>query len=210
MAQNLKLYCFAQSGNAYKAALFLSLADIPWDPVFVDFFNGETRSEDYRKINPMGEVPVLTDEDKHISQSGVILQYLSVKTGMFKASNEELDLEIQRWLLWDNYKLTPNLATGRFMSIFLPKEKRDQSVIDFLLGRIKIAMKVLDTHLAKRKFIVGDQLTIADLSIAGYIFFTDEFKFDMTPYPNVLSWKENLSGLKNWKHPYDLMPGHPL
>ena len=210
MAQNLKLYCFAQSGNAYKVALFLSLADMPWDPVFVDFFNGETRSEDYRKINVMGEVPVLIDEDKKISQSGVILQYLSVKTGMFRASNKELDLEIQRWLLWDNYKLTPNLATGRFMSIFLPKEKRDQSVIDFLLGRIKIAMKVLDSHLAKRKFVVGDQLSIADLSIAGYIFFTDEFKFDMTPYPNVLSWKENLSGLKNWKHPYDLMPGHPL
>ena len=210
MAQNLKLYCFAQSGNAYKVALFLSLTDMPWDPVFVDFFNGETRSEDYRKNNVMGEVPVLIDEDKKISQSGVILQYLSVKTGMFRASNEELDLEIQRWLLWDNYKLTPNLATGRFMSIFLPKEKRDQSVIDFLLGRIKIAMKVLDSHLAKRKFVVGDQLSIADLSIAGYIFFTDEFKFDMTPYPNVLSWKENLSGLKNWKHPYDLMPGHPL
>ena len=71
-------------------------------------------------------------------------------------------------------------------------------------------MKVLDSHLEKRQFVVGDQLTIADLSIAGYLFFTDEFKFDMSPYPNVINWKKNLSSLKNWKHPYDLMPGHPL
>ena len=210
MAEDLKLYCFAQSGNAYKAALFLSLASAPWEPIFVDFFNGETRSEEYKKINPMGEVPVLADKNKNISQSGAILQYLSVKTGMFKAPNEDLGLEIQKWLLWDNYKLTPNLATGRFMSIFLAKEKRDESVINFLLGRAKMAMKVLDEHLEKRNFVVGDQLTIADLSIAGYLFFTDEFKFDMAPFPNVIRWKENLSAFKNWKHPYDLMPGHPI
>ena len=210
MTKDLKLYCFAQSGNAYKVALFLALAGTSWEPVFVDFFKGETRSEGYRKINPMGEVPVLAHKNKHISQSGVILQYLSTETGMLKAPNEDLNLEIQRWLLWDNYKLTPNLATGRYMSIFLPREKRDVSVINFLLGRVKMAMKVLDDHLEKRKFVVGGQLTIADLSIAGYIFFTEEFEFDMSPYPNVINWKNNLSGLKNWKHPYDLMPGHPL
>ena len=58
MTKDLKLYCFAQSGNAYKVALFLSLTGTPWEPVFVDFFKGETKSDHYRKINPMGEVPV--------------------------------------------------------------------------------------------------------------------------------------------------------
>ena len=53
MTEQFKLYCFAQSGNAYKAALFLSLAELDWDPVFVDFFNGETRSEEFKKINVM-------------------------------------------------------------------------------------------------------------------------------------------------------------
>lgn len=54
-----RLHCFAQSGNSYKAALALALAGADWEPVFVDFFNGETRSPAYRAQNEMGEAPVL-------------------------------------------------------------------------------------------------------------------------------------------------------
>ncbi len=210
MTEQFKLYCFAQSGNAYKVALFLSLADLDWNPVFVDFFNGETRSEEFKKINSMGEVPVLVDQDKNISQSGAILHYLSLKTKLFTSNKSDMKLEINRWLLWDNYKLTPNLATGRFMSLFLPEAKRNQSVIDFLLGRASASLKILNSHLADREFVVGDNLSIADLSIAGYIFFTEEFDFDMSPFPNVISWRNRIRKLKNWQHPYDLMPGHPI
>ena len=210
MTEKFKLYCFAQSGNAYKAALFLSLADLDWYPVFVDFLNGETRSEEFKKINVMGEVPVLIDQDKNISQSGAILHYLSLKTELFTSNNSDLKLEINRWLLWDNYKLTPNLATGRFMSLFLPEAKRNQSVIDFLLGRASASLKILNNHLVDREFVVGDNVSIADLSIAGYIFFTEEFDFDMSPFPNVISWRNRISKLTNSQHPYDLMPGHPI
>tara|TARA_Y100000991_G_scaffold209322_1_gene189262 strand:+ start:1140 stop:1778 length:639 start_codon:yes stop_codon:yes gene_type:complete len=210
MTEQFKLYCFAQSGNAYKAALFLSLAELDWDPVFVDFFNGETRSEEFKKINVMGEVPVLVDQDRNISQSGAILHYLSLKTELFTSNNSDLKLEINRWLLWDNYKLTPNLATGRFMSLFLPEAKRNQSVIDFLLSRASASLKILNNHLVDREFVVGDNVSIADLSIAGYIFFTEEFDFDMSPFPNVISWRNRISKLRNWQHPYDLMPGHPI
>jgi|TARA_B100001996_G_scaffold88283_2_gene65420 glutathione S-transferase len=210
MTEQFKLYCFAQSGNAYKAALFLSLADLDWNPIFVDFFNGETRSEEFKKINSMGEVPVLVDQDKNISQSGAILHYLSLKTELFTSNKSDIKLEINRWLLWDNYKLTPNLATGRFMSLFLPEAKRNQSVIDFLLGRASASLKILNTHLVDRDFVVGDNVSIADLSIAGYIFFTEEFDFDMSPFPNVISWRNRIRKLKNWQHPYDLMPGHPI
>ncbi len=210
MTEQFKLYCFAQSGNAYKAALFLSLADLDWNPIFVDFFNGETRSEEFTKINSMGEVPVLVDQDKNISQSGAILHYLSLKTELFTSNKSDIKLEINRWLLWDNYKLTPNLATGRFMSLFLPEAKRNQSVIDFLLGRASASLKILNTHLVDRDFVVGDNVSIADLSIAGYIFFTEEFDFDMSPFPNVISWRNRIRKLKNWQHPYDLMPGHPI
>ena len=210
MTEQFKLYCFAQSGNAYKAALFLSLAELDWDPVFVDFFNGETRSEEFKKVNVMGEVPVLVDQDKNISQSGAILHYLSSKTKLFTSNKSDMKLEINRWLLWDNYKLTPNLATGRFMSLFLPEAKRNQSVINFLLGRASASLKILNTHLVDRDFVVGDNVSIADISIAGYIFFTEEFDFDMSPFPNVISWRNRIRKLKNWQHPYDLMPGHPI
>lgn len=66
----MKLYCFGESGNSYKAALTLELAGIDWQPVFVDFFNGEARSEAYRRdVNEMGEAPVLVDGDMRLSQS---------------------------------------------------------------------------------------------------------------------------------------------
>jgi glutathione S-transferase len=70
-----QLYCFAQSGNAYRAALMLNLIGADWRPVFVDFFvGGETRTPQYRTdVNEMGEVPVLAHGNKKLSQSGVIL-----------------------------------------------------------------------------------------------------------------------------------------
>lgn len=77
----IKLYCFGESGNAYKAALALELSGLEWEPVFVDFFNGETRSPEYREINPMGEVPVMVDGDVTLSQSGAIQDYVTSKSG---------------------------------------------------------------------------------------------------------------------------------
>jgi glutathione S-transferase len=77
-----QLYCFAQSGNAYRAALMLNLIGADWKPVYVDFFKGgETRTPKYRaEVNEMGEVPVLVHGDKKFSQSGVILTYLSERS----------------------------------------------------------------------------------------------------------------------------------
>ena len=70
-----QLYCFAQSGNAYRAALMLNLIGADWQLVYVDFFKGgETRTPKYRaEINEMGEVPVLVHGAKKLSHSGVIL-----------------------------------------------------------------------------------------------------------------------------------------
>ena len=78
-----QLYCFAQSGNAYRAALMLNLIGADWQPTFVDFFKGgETRTPKYRAdINEMGEVPVLEHEGRRLTQSGVILDYLAERTG---------------------------------------------------------------------------------------------------------------------------------
>src|SRR5262245_14525486 len=75
MAQaEYQLYCFAQSGNAYRAALMLNLIGADWQPVFVDFFKGETRTPKFRtEVSEMGEVPVLAHGTRKLSQSGVIL-----------------------------------------------------------------------------------------------------------------------------------------
>jgi glutathione S-transferase len=203
-----ELYCFAQSGNAYKAALMLNLCGADWSPRFVDFFNGETRTPEYRAINEMGEVPVLVHGALHLSQSGVILDYLAEQLGRFGWADEAERREILRWLLWDNHKLTSYTATYRFLRAFAGKG--DSEVGQFFRDRMLGAFGVLDGHLAARDFVIADQPTIADLSVCGYLWFDDEFGVDLADYPALLRWRGRLEKLDGWKHPYEMMPGHPL
>ena len=202
------LYCFAQSGNAYKAALMLELCGADWAPRFVDFFNGETRTPAYRAINVMGEVPVLEHEGRRLSQSGVVLDYLALHFGRFGWSSDDERREVLRWLLFDNHKLTSYIATLRFMLQFA--RSGETPVTEWLRGRAKGALKILDTHLSARRFALGDAPTIADLSMCGYLFWPDEFGVDLGEFPRVDAWLQRIRALPGWVHPYELMPGHPL
>jgi len=202
------LYCFAQSGNAYKPALALELAGADWAPRFVDFFNGETRTPAYREINVMGEVPVLEHRGARLSQSGVILDYIAETLGRFGPANAGERREVLRWLFWDNHKLTSYTATYRFMRTFV--KNADPAVMAEYRKRAEIAWGVLNAQLAGRRYVVADRLTIADISICGYLFFEDEIGVDWSSYPNVKSWLARLKDEPRWKHPYELMPGHPL
>jgi glutathione S-transferase len=202
------LYCFAQSGNAYKVALALQLAGADWKPRFVDYFGGETSTPAFRSINNMGEVPVLDHEGRQLTQSGVILDYLAGRLGLFGAADDEERRDILRWLLWDNHKLTSYTATMRFLRTF--KKDADPAVMAFLRGRSETAWKVLDAHLAGRRYVVGERLTIADLSLAGYLFWPEEIGVDWATYANIEDWLDRIRSQPRWVHPYQLMPGHPL
>ena len=205
----MKLYCFGESGNAYKCALALTMTDTEWTPVFVDFFKGEARSEAFRAINPMGEVPVLVDGETTLSQSGVILDYISSKTGKMGGRSAAERREVLRWLFWDNHKLSTQIGTTRFLSNFLPAEKRPEGVIPFLQGRLKAAYTVLNDHLAGRTWMVGDAPTIADLSCCGYLYYPEPYGFDRKDWPHIDRWLDGIAALPGWKHPYDMMPGNP-
>lgn len=204
-----KLYCFGESGNAYKTALALTLADIEWEPVFVDFFNGETRTPAFRAINEMGEVPVLVEGDTTLTQSGVILDYISSKTGKLGGRSAAERRDILRWLFWDNHKLSTQIGTARFLANFLPEEKRPAGVISFFQGRLKAAYTVLNDHLEGRRWMVGDQVTIADISCCGYLYYPEPFGFSRADWPHIDAWLDRISALPGWKHPYDMMPGSP-
>jgi glutathione S-transferase len=207
-----QLYCFAQSGNAYRVALMLNLIGADWEPLFVDFFNGETRTAKYRsEINEMGEVPVLAHEHRKLSQSGVILTYLAERSGRFRPRNEDERLEALRWIIFDNQKLNGFLGPYRFLRCFA-KPPGDPAVLGFLKGRIDNNLAIVEQRLAGRPYILGDEPTIADLSLVAYLYYpADEFGFDIAgTHKNIAAWLERIKALPGWKHPYDLMPGHPL
>jgi glutathione S-transferase len=208
MATEYTLYCFAQSGNAYKAALMLAAAGASWTPRFVDYFNGETRSPAYRAINVMGEVPLLEHGTRRLAQSGVILDYLAEKTGKFGPSDGDERREILRWILYDNHKLTSYTATYRFLRRFVTNP--NAALLEEFGKRAEVAWGVLNAHLEGRAFVVANRPTIADLSLCGYLFFDDEIGVDWDAYPHLRVGLARIRALPGWAHPYDLMPGHPL
>jgi glutathione S-transferase len=207
-----QLYCFAQSGNAYRAALMLNLVGADWQPIYVDFFRGgETRTPRYRaEVNEMGEVPVLVHGEKKLTQSGVILTYLARRTGQFAPQGEDEELEALRWIIFDNQKVNGFLGPFRFLKNFA-KTPGHPEVMAFLKARIDGNLAIVDKRLADRAFILGERPTIADLSLCAYLYYpAEEFGFDIAgTHKNIATWLDRIKALPGWKHPYELMPGHP-
>lgn len=197
------LHCFGESGNAYKAALGLNLAGLDWEARFVDFFNGATRTPEFRALNAMGEVPVLETPSGVLSQSGAILAHLGEATGKFGSAS---DPEVLRWLLWDNHKGSTAQGMLRFIRNFLPEDKRNTDVIAFNQGRVTAALKVLEAHMTGRDWLAGDALTIADLSACGYLYYPEPFGYDPDAFPAIAAWLTRIADQPGWMHPYDLMP----
>ncbi len=204
----IKLHCFGESGNAYKAALALELSGLEWEPVYVDFFAGANRTPKFREMNVMGEAPVLENGDMRLTQSGAIQQYITDKSGKFGGAPED-KYEVLRWVLWDNHKLSSQAGMTRFLMNFLPEDKRPAEVIGFMQGRLKAAYATLNAHLEGRDWIVGGGITNADLSCCGYLYYPEPFGFDRAEWPHIDAWLTRLSETPGWKHPYDLMPGNP-
>jgi glutathione S-transferase len=199
-----RLYCAGVSGNAYKAALMLNLSGCDWEPVVLDYIGGATRQESFRdEINELGEIPVLEHGAKRISQSGAILTYLAEKTGRFGSHDEDEKLEILRWILFDNHKFTSYFATLRFLVGI--QKTGETPVTEFLRGRAQTAFGIVEKHLAGRDFLLGDRPTIADISMVGYLYYTEETGLDRAPYPNITGWAKRIAALPGWAPPYDLM-----
>ena len=200
------LYCFGESGNAYKAAIALQLADVTWQPRFVDFFNGEARGPAFRQINPMGEVPVLDADGLILTQSGVIQDWVMDQTGKLCGDGSKATRrDILRWTIFDNQKVSGMAGPLRFLMNFLPEDKRPAEVIGFMAGRLKAALAVLEAELATRDWLVGDTMTCADLSCCGYLYYTEPFQFDRADYPAIDAWLDRIAAQPGWAHPYDLM-----
>jgi glutathione S-transferase len=207
-----RLHGFCQSGNTFKVAFLLRALDQPWEPVFVDYMNGATRTEAWRdQTNEMGEAPVLEDGTRRLTQSGVILGYLAKKHGAFEGATEDDRLEVLRWLFFDNHKFTSYFATYRFMKAFGPAAP-DPAVMAWLRARIDAAFGIVDKHLASREWMVGAAPTIADFSLSAYLFFpVEESGYEVAGrYPHIEAWLARLRRLPGWASPYDVLPGERL
>jgi glutathione S-transferase len=208
----LRLHCFAQSGNCYKVALALRAMKLPFEMVFVDFMHGATRDPNWRAaVNTMGEVPVLEDGARRLTQSGVILTYLAKKTGLFGGADEDQQLEVLRWLFFDNHKFTSYFASLRFMKAFAATPP-DPAVTAWLRSRLEGSWAIVEHQLGTQPYLAGAAPTVADFSLAGYLYYPeDESGWPVLPrYPAIGAWLERLRALDGWVAPYDLLPGEVI
>ena len=206
-----RLHYFPESGNSYKLALMLALCGQTFEPVWTDFGGGVTRTPEWRaRVNAMGEIPVLEEGGRRLTQTAPILLRLAERYGRFGGQNDAERFEILRWLFWDNHKLSGYMATYRYLRAFTPSP--DAAVLAFLRHRLDDFLGILDRHLRDRPFVAGDQATIADISLMAYLSFpSHESGYDLAVgHPDVAAWLARMAALPGWRAPYDLLPGQRL
>jgi len=206
-----RLHYFPESGNSYKLALMLTLCGQTFEPVWTDFGGGVTRTPEWRaEVNAMGEIPVLEEDGQRLTQTAPILLRLAERYGRFGGTSDEERFEILRWLFWDNHKLTGYMATYRYNRAFTPSPNPD--VMAFMKRRIDDYLGILANHLSEQPFAVGEQPTIADISMMAYLSFPKhEAGYDLAvSHPPVAAWLVRMAALPGWKSPYDLLPGERL
>jgi glutathione S-transferase len=206
-----RLHYFPESGNSYKLALMLTLCGEQWEPVWTDFGGGVTRTPEWRAtLNEMGELPVLEEDGVRLTQTAPILLRLAERSGRFLGTDEDERFQILRWLFWDNHKLTSYMATYRYNRAFTPSP--DPKVLAFLQNRLADFLGIVEHHLKGRRFVVGDQATVADISMVGYLFFpTEETGYNfIESHPAIHAWLARVTALPDWKPPYELLPGKRL
>ena len=211
-----RLHGFCQSGNTFKVALLLRALDQPWQPVYVDFHERRStrdRQLAARQSTRWARRRCSKTATRRLTQSGVILTYLAAQARRVSAAaSEDEELEVLRWLLFDNHKFTSYLASYRFMKAFGPAAP-DPAVEAWLRGRVDNAFGIVDAHLSDRTFMVGDAPTIADISLCGYLFFPpDEIGYEVagSAIPISHAWLERIRALPGWADPYEILPGEHI
>ena len=198
----MKLYYSPLSSNSLKVRMAAALLDIPLELQNVELPKGEQRLPEYLAINPMGKVPVLVDGDFVLPESAAIMVYLaeSKPGNTLYPAERRARAEVNRWLFWAASHWGPAIGALAFEKVLKPRffhgepdpaqVKRQE---DFITG----FAKVLDQHLAKHKYVAGNTLTIADVTIAAA--FASPVQLPIETWPHVSSWFECIRALPAWQ-----------
>ena len=135
--------------------------------------------------------------------------YLAEKFALL-TGEEDLPYEVLRWLFWDHQKMSGYMATYRFMRTF--SEGANPAVLAYFRRRIGDFLGILEDRLRDQPFVVGEDVTIADISMCAYLSYPeDEIGYDLgRSFPHVRAWLNRLAALPGWRAPYDLLPGQRL
>jgi len=186
----MKLYNVAYSGNSYKVRLLLAQLGIPCEIVEVDILKGESRTAEFFKINPNGRTPVLDDNGFILAESNAILAYLAKGT-KFLPEDREKFARVFQWMFFEQYSHEPYIATSRFWLQHKPDSLEKSALLASKRDGGWAALKIMEEHLAKNNFFVGDYL-IADIALFAYTNIAHEGGFPLDDFLRIQAWIEGV------------------
>lgn len=200
----MKLYLNKLSPNVRRVRITAAVLGLDLEEKALDFTKGEHKAPEYLALNPNGAIPTLVDGDFVLTESRAIMQYLAAQkpeAGLL-GRDERARADVTRWQFWDSSHFSPALGTltfQRFLKPMFGMGEPDAAKIAEALEGIKRFGAVLDQRLAGKTYVVGDALTLADLTIASSLMYAKQTDVPLGEHPNVQAWFGRITELDAWK-----------
>jgi glutathione S-transferase len=196
LIDKLVLHEYSASGNCYKIRLTAAYLGLDLQRREYDILKGETRTPQFlANVNPNGRIPVLQIGDRFIPESNAACFYLADGTALVPEDRFDR-ADMLRWMFFEQYNHEPNVAALRFWLAFVGEDRLNDLQRTLLPGKREAgdaALRLMDVHLAGRRFFVGDRLTLADIALYAYTHVAEEGGFDLGLYPAVGRWVERVA-----------------
>ena len=175
--------------SAGRCVWTMEESGIKYDLKSVDMRNKEHKSPEFLKLNPNGKVPALTDGDVILFESMAINFYLAetYKKELLGVTPGGRG-SVHQWSFWAAAELQPILIDIFIQKVFVPEANRDLSLIENRLNQLPALFQILDTALINKKYLIGDQFTLADINTASVAMIAIPAGFDLKPYVHIQRW----------------------
>jgi glutathione S-transferase len=194
----LKIWGRISSINVRKVVLAAQLLEIPFERIDAGAAFGIVRTPDYQAHNPNSLVPMLEDEDSFtLWESNVIVRYLCARhgPGTLYPADLRARFDAERWMDWQQTTLNPAGRDAFVQLVRVAAEQRDAKLIEKSIAATEPLLAMLDAQLARRRFIAGDTLTMADLPIACEMHRWWGLPREPAPHPNLQRWYDAMRRL---------------
>jgi glutathione S-transferase len=200
----MKLYLHPASPNCMSVLMAARHLRVPLERHFIDLMAGEQREAAYLAVNPNGTVPTLCDDGFVLWETIAILQYLAARQGdtPLWPRNERTRADIARWQTWSLAHWTPALQPYVFENLFKGLRNLggpDAAVIRAADAQLRRYGGILDTHLRDREWVVGERLTLADISLSAYLMYAEPARIPLDDFANIRRWFEGIQTLPTWR-----------
>jgi glutathione S-transferase len=207
----MKLY-YAETLAPRKACAVAGYLGLRIEYMFVDLRKGEHTKPDYLAINPNGKVPSLVDGEKKLWEADAIICHLAqrAESALWPRSVQQ-QIDVVRWLSWNSQHLYRHAGSLYFEYLIKPwvglGEPEPSKVAD-AQGFFRKHASVLDQHLKGRKWLLGNDLSVADFSVAVTLPYAKSAAMPLDEFAQVRRWHDQLNAFDAWRDPFPARPAH--